>query len=253
MRTKKDFNMKTEHIDTYRLDHHLILTHMMLVKKIAHHLMVRLPNSICVDDLVQAGIIGLIEASKNYNPDKGASFSTYAGIRIRGSIIDEMRKGDWAPRSVHRNTRLVAKVVHELEALLGRDPTLSEISTYLNIPIENLDKIMNDSLNTKIISFEDLALSEDIIEPNLEKDKGPHLLVEHLEEKSHVSQLLCQLPERERLVISLYYQEDLNLKEIGKILELSESRVSQILTHTLNLLKEQWQYCFSNASEAFCK
>jgi RNA polymerase sigma factor for flagellar operon FliA len=241
-------NMINSTLDNKEVDNNLILNHLVLVKKIAHHLLTRLPNHVCVDDLVQAGMIGLIEASKNYNANKGASFSTYAGIRIRGSIIDEMRKGDWAPRSVHRNSRRVLKALHELEVLLGRDPSLSELATYLQIPIENLDKIMSDTQNTKIIFFEDLGISEDMMQSVILKEKTPDHIIENNQEKEYVASLVSKLPERERLVISLYYQEELNLKEIGSILEISESRVSQILSQAMQSLQQQWSLIYKGIS-----
>ena len=219
----------------------LIQGNYVLVKKIAHHLLARLPNHICLDDLVQAGMIGLIEAAKNYNPERGASFSTYAGIRIRGAIIDEMRRGDWAPRSVHRNTRRVAQVTQEVESSLGRDASLSEVAIRLNLSIEQLNQMMLDTQNTKIIAIEDLGVTEEVLSESIfMKQKGPDLEIEDKQINEIIGSLMLLLPDRERLILSLYYDEELNLKEIGKILEISESRVSQLLTQAHGRLNELW-------------
>jgi RNA polymerase sigma factor FliA len=219
----------------------LIQGNYVLVKKIAHHLLARLPNHVCLDDLVQAGMIGLIEAAKNYNPERGASFSTYAGIRIRGAIIDEMRRGDWAPRSVHRNTRRVAQVMQEVESSLGRDAPLSEVAIRLNLSIEQLNQMMLDTQNTKIIAIEDLGVTEEVLSESIfTKQKGPDLEIEDKQINEIIGSLMLLLPDRERLILSLYYDEELNLKEIGKILEISESRVSQLLTQAHTRLNELW-------------
>ncbi|MGH8511958.1 MAG: sigma-70 family RNA polymerase sigma factor, partial [Gammaproteobacteria bacterium] len=116
-----------------------------LVKRIAHHLISRLPPSVQIDDLIQAGMIGLLEASRNYDPSQGASFETYAGIRIRGSMLDEIRKGDWAPRSLHRKARQVAKAVQEIEAEQGRDARDSEVAERLGITLDEYYQILHDA------------------------------------------------------------------------------------------------------------
>jgi RNA polymerase sigma factor for flagellar operon FliA len=219
----------------------MIFDHISLVKKIARHIFLKLPNHVCIDDLVQAGMVGLMEAAKNYKQDKGALFSTYAAIRIRGSIIDEMRKGDWAPRSVHRNARKIAKGIMELQTTKGHIVTKKELAEHLDLSVDNLNHIMMDTQNIKIISFEEVLVIEDLFQKQTQsKEKNPEYEAQHAEEKNNLFKMIQKMPERDRLIINLYYREELNLKQIGKILEISESRVSQILSQAIDYLKHQW-------------
>ncbi len=210
-----------------------------LVKRIAHHLKGRLPPSVQLDDLVQAGMIGLIEASKNYDGGKGASFDTYAGIRIRGAMLDEIRRGDWAPRSVHRNSRRIADAIHEVEKETGRDAKDTEIAAKMDLSIDEYHQVLSDVSHGRIIGIEDLGVSEDALRPD-EQQEDLNTPFEGL--KSEHFQLalagaLKGLPERESLVLSLYYDEELNLKEIGHVIGVSESRVSQIHSQAMHRLK----------------
>ena len=205
-----------------------------LVQRIAHHMMARMPSSIQVDDLIQAGMVGLLEASHKYDGGKGASFETYAGIRIRGAIVDEMRRGDWAPRSVHRNSRKVAAAIKAVEGRLGRVAKDSEIASEMGVGLEEYHEIVQDSACTRLFSLEESFDDEDSRSFPVSEPAAPH------HEHSPASQLdrsalrkalaaeIKNLPEREQLVLSLYYDDELNLKEIGKVLGVSESRVSQI-------------------------
>ncbi|WCN14431.1 FliA/WhiG family RNA polymerase sigma factor [Marinomonas mediterranea] len=201
-----------------------------LVKKIAYHLLARLPNHVDVDDLTQAGMIGLIEAYKRFESTKGASFETYAGIRIRGAIMDEMRKSDWAPRSVRRNGRAVTEAIKELEGKLGRDVTDNEVSEHMGISVDEYHDIMRSSMSTQLFSYEEMLESEHgSNEINIESDDSqPYDVVEEGGFQKQLAVEIDKLPEREKLVLSLYYNEELNLKEIGAVLGVSESRVSQI-------------------------
>ncbi|MCL1066532.1 RNA polymerase sigma factor FliA [Shewanella olleyana] len=208
-----------------------------LVKRIAHHMLARLPASVQLDDLLQAGMMGLLEASSKFDGSKGAKFETFAGIRIRGSMIDEIRRGDWVPRSVHRNQRRVAQVIDELGQELGRDAKDTEIAEKLEMTLEEYHHILNDVSVGKIIGIEDLGVSEDVIvTEEITHDESFDSLAE-MQFKSALSEAITTLPERDALVLSLYYDEALNLKEIGAILEVSESRVSQILSQAMLRLK----------------
>lgn len=201
-----------------------------LVKRIAHHLIGRLPSNVQVDDLIQAGLIGLLEAARGYDAGKGASFETFAGIRIRGAMIDEVRRGDWAPRSVHRNARRVQEAMRRLEKHLGRDATDQEVATELGVSLTEYHEIAQDSLCSKLFSFEELG-SDDDDDPIARiagTEPSPEQRVQHDAMRQHLATAISQLPERERLVLGLYYDEELNLKEIGLVLGVSESRVSQI-------------------------
>lgn len=211
--------------------HQLIERYAPLVKRIAYHLLARLPASVQVDDLIQAGMIGLLEASKKYDGGKGASFETYAGIRIRGAMLDEVRKGDWAPRSVHRNTRMVSDAIRKIEARTGRDAKDQEVAAELQLSLEDYYGILGDTLGSRLFSFDDLV--QDGEHGGMQEDTGstqtePLHELEDERFQAALADAIANLPERERLVIALYYDEELNLKEIGEVLGVSESRVSQL-------------------------
>ena len=216
----------------------LVEQHASLVKRIAYHLMSRLPSCVQVDDLIQAGMIGLLEASRNYDATQGASFETYAGIRIRGAMLDEIRRGDWAPRSLHRKMREVAGAIREIEADAARDARDVEVAERLGISIDAYHQILKDATGHKVFSFEDLtAGGESLSEGMSGAIPGPMAEVEKAEFKRELAHAISGLPEREQLVMSLYYDEELNLREIGEVLNVSESRVCQIHGQALLRLK----------------
>ena len=207
----------------------LVQRHGGLVKRIAHHLLARMPSSVQVDDLIQAGLIGLLEAARSFDANKGASFETYAGIRIRGAMIDELRRGDWAPRSVHRNQRRVADAIRQVEARLGRDASDDEIARELQMPLAEYHQLLADSMGTRLFSIEDLGEEgEDALDQIAGEDASPLDQIQHESLQRQLASEIASLPERERLVLALYYDEELNLKEIGLVLGVTESRVSQI-------------------------
>jgi RNA polymerase sigma factor FliA len=209
----------------------LVLRHADLVKRIAYHLVSRMPPNVEVDDLIQAGMIGLLDAAKHYSADKGANFETYAGIRIRGAMLDEVRKSDWTPRSVHRNMRAMADVVRKLENEKGHDASAADIAEALEISLEEYHKLVQDAASCRLFSFDQMGSSDDESSPaDHARDEGPGPF-DHIEDEGFRGALAAaidQLPERERLVLSLYYDDEMNLREIGAVLEVSESRVCQI-------------------------
>ncbi|MDN3697860.1 MULTISPECIES: RNA polymerase sigma factor FliA [Vibrio] len=210
----------------------------VLVKRIAHHLLGRLPPNVLVEDLIQAGMIGLLEAQKNYDGSKGASFETYAGIRIRGAMLDDIRKGDWVPRSVHRNNREITQAISELEGILNRDPSDAEVAKHMGLSLEQYHSALTDINSSRIVGIEDLGVSDDALSPNEDdKDNAPFQGVADENFRVALVDSIKQLPEREALVLSLYYDEELNLKEIGEVLGVSESRVSQILSQSMQRLR----------------
>jgi RNA polymerase sigma factor for flagellar operon FliA len=210
----------------------------VLVKRIAHHLLGRLPPSVQVEDLIQAGMIGLLEAQKNYDGSKGASFETYAGIRIRGAMLDDIRRGDWVPRSVHKHSREINQAIAELEGTLNRDPTDAEIAQHLGLSLSQYHSALTDINCSRLVGIEDLGVSEDVISPEDDDDSNtPFKGVADEYFRKALIDSIKTLPEREALVLSLYYDEELNLKEIGDVIGVSESRVSQILSQSMQRLR----------------
>lgn len=210
-----------------------------LVNRIAYHLKGRLPDSVMVDDLIQSGIIGLIEAMGKFDTTQGASFETYAGIRIRGSMLDEIRKGDWTPRSVYRKSREVSAAISTVESRVSRSARDEEIAEEMEISLGDYHKILQDTSSSHLLSIDQPdheELSEDRMVGQVQPPLG-----ELSEEgfKQAVVDQIYNLPEKEKLVMSLYYDEELNLREIGQVLEVSESRVSQIHSQAIKRLKSR--------------
>ena len=209
-----------------------------MVKRIAYHILARLPASVIVEDLIQSGMIGLIEAAKNFDGTKGASFETYAGIRIRGAIIDETRKGDWVPRSVHKNSREAMAAINQLESHLGREPNDTEVAEKLGVTLNDYHRMLKDISNGKMLGIEDLGVDEDVIDSSSgNNQQNPFVDIQQDKFNHALATAIQTLPEREGLVLSLYYNDEMNLREIGLILEISESRVSQIHSQAMIRLK----------------
>jgi len=219
--------------------------HADLVKRIAYHLAGRLPPQVDVEDLMQAGMMGLLEAAQNYASGRGACFETYAGIRIRGAMLDALRKLDWAPRSVHRKSRAAALALREVESQRGSEATEADVAAHMGVTLQEYQHIVQDALGCQLLRLNDADDGEDSTLDRL-PDGAPDpqgvALVDSLREA--ITEAVNELPERERLVLSLYYEQELNLKEIGSVLKVTESRVCQLHGQALLRLKSrlgEWQ------------
>ncbi len=214
-----------------------------LVKSIAVKTIVRLPANIQIEDLIQVGLVALLDAANNYDPARGASFETYAGIRIKGAMIDEVRREDWLPRSSHRNARLISDMQDFIAYNPDKKVTVDDICKYLNITNIEYEKLISYKNNYKVYYFEDIGVNEDNIATNF-GEKDVVSLVENSLLKNAISSNIERLPEKEKLVLTLYYENELSLKQIGDIMSLTESRVCQIHAQAMRTLEKNmdgWQ------------
>lgn len=226
----------------------LVLKHADLVKRIAYHVVSRLPARIEVDDLIQAGMIGLMNAAQNFTPTKGANFETYAGIRIRGAMLDEARKSNWTPRSTFRHAKQVSQAIRSIENRTGRDARAAEIAEVLDVSLEDYHRMVESAASSRLLSYEQLAGDPERASmlPEAPED-GPETLLEGDQFRVALAGAVAGLPERERLVLSLYYDEELNLREIGEVLEVSESRVCQIHGQAVLRIRARLDEWFNDA------
>lgn len=230
----------------------LVVKYAPLVKRVALHLKTRLPSYVDVNDLIQSGMIGLMDAIQNYKDGHGATFETYAAIRIRGSIIDELRQSDWTPRSVHQNTRAIRETLARLSHTYGRPPTDAEMAAELKVDINKYHQMILDSNTSQVMCIEDTGLTDDVIGERPFSDinaLGPDdKLFESVngEQFKHaLATSIKKLPERERTIIGLYYDQEMNLREIGLIMGISESRTCQVLSQAVVRLRnalDEWAY-----------
>lgn len=211
-----------------------------LVRRIAHHLMVRLPASVQVDDLIQNGMLGLLDAIGRYETGFGAQFETYATQRIRGAMLDGLRENDWLPRGLRRDLRRIETAIAQLEQEHGRQPSETELAQALDMSLGDYQKLLQEARGHQLLYFEDLVEEGD--EGYLERhftdhDADPAHLLEDRNSRELLAQAIEQLPEREKLVMALYYEQDLNLREIGAVLEVTESRVCQLHSQAIMRLR----------------
>lgn len=214
----------------------LVRRYSSLVRRVAYHLAGRLPASVDVDDLIQAGMLGLIEAAGKYKGDQGASFETYASIRMRGAMLDELRRTDWVPRSVHRSVRKMVEAIHTAEARLGRRASDIDIAAELGVSLERYHEIAREAVSCRMFSTEELAPSPDSALLS-STGAGPEEGLARQRAQDALAGAITQLPEREALVMSLYYSDELNMREIGEVLGVSESRVCQVHGQALARLR----------------
>jgi RNA polymerase sigma factor for flagellar operon FliA len=211
-----------------------------LVKRIAYHFMTRLPASVEVDDLIQAGLIGLLDAADHFDSTQGAQFETYAVQRIRGSMLDELRHADWLPRNVRKNLRKIEAAVARLEQKFGRSPNEAELADEMQVPLADYQHMLTDARGAQLLHYEDFQQSEDgdffdfFLADN---QANPLAIIEDKGFRQALVASISQLPEREKLVMGLYYEKELNLKEIGEVLGVSESRVCQLHSQAVSRLR----------------
>lgn len=215
----------------------LIMEHMAMVKRIAVHLKARIPPFMEVDELVQVGMIGLIEAARSFNPTKGVAFESFAHTRIRGAMIDEVRRLSFLPRSAVAFNKSHSSANQALASELGRAPTQAELAEFMGMELDSFEKDRGAARQFETYSME--VVTEEVMSLPEQSSRQPEAIVEEAEMMEALTDAIDALPERDKLVISLYYVEELNLREIGEVLGVSESRVSQILSANVKKLRAQ--------------
>ena len=217
----------------------LVMQHLGLVKRVALHLKVRIPPFMELDELIQVGMIGLLEAARAFNPDKGVDFENFALSRVRGAILDEVRQLSYLPRSAVAFNKSESRATDALATELGRAPTQSELAEHLGDDIESFHKKRGNASRFETFSME--VVADEVLGIADERARQPEVIVEHADFMRAVTQAIAELPERDQLLMQLYYVEELNLKEIGEIVGVTESRVSQLLTATVKKLRATLQ------------
>ncbi len=221
----------------------LIMEYAPLIKFIAQKIAVRLPSHIELDDLISSGVIGLMDAIEKYDPERDNKFKTYAEFRIRGAILDELRAQDWVPRSVRDKAKLLDKTIVQLEAELGRTPADEEVADRLDVSMDEFHSLVNQVRPVSVLSIDESSSFSTVDKVSIlnilegTKLNNPFNQLKVKSIKAIVTKAIEELPERQRLVLSLYYYEDLNLKEIGKVLRVTESRVSQLHAQAVTRLR----------------
>jgi RNA polymerase sigma factor for flagellar operon FliA len=223
----------------------LVVEYSPLIKFIAQKIAVRLPSNIEVDDLISSGVIGLMDAIDKYDPSRDNKFKTYAEFRIRGAILDELRAQDWVPRSIRDKSKLLDRTMVTLEAQLGRMASDEEVAQALNLSLEEFHDLLNQVRPVSLLSIDDTQTFSNVDKKSILnllegcKLNNPFNQLNIKTVKEVVTTAIEELPERQRLVLSLYYYEDLNLKEIGKVLRVTESRVSQLHAQAVSRLRNK--------------
>lgn len=211
------------------VDDALVAKHAGLVKRIALHVSSRLPDRVLLDDLIQAGLLGLVEAAGKFDPEHGVSFESFASNRIRGAMWDEARRMDWTPRSVHRKSREASQAMRTIQNREGRHATDAEVAAELGIDADAYAAVLRDAQTSRLLSLD--VESEEQDGPTIvPEDAGanPLLHFESTAMKVRIAEAIAKLPSREQLLLALYYNEELNLREIGEVLDVTESRVCQL-------------------------
>lgn len=211
-----------------------------LVKRIAHFLMLKLPHSVQVDDMIQAGMIGLLDAASRYDELRGAQFETYATQRIRGAMLDELRGADWLPRSMRSDMRKIESAISRAQQRLGKSPSESEIAKEMNLSLQDYQQMLQDSRGAQLMYYEDFhsAEDEDFFERyEIDNDSNPLEMLKDDRFRQALINAIEKLPEREKLMMAMHYEQDMNLREIGEVLGVSESRVCQLHSQAVSRLR----------------
>ncbi|MCS7100837.1 MAG: RNA polymerase sigma factor FliA, partial [Burkholderiaceae bacterium] len=197
-----------------------------LVRRLAHQMIAKLPANVELDDMIQAGMMGLMDALARYEEAQGTAFEVYAANRIRGAMLDELRANDWLPRSARKSQREIENAIHRLEGKLKRAPTEAEIARELGVSLADYQEMLNDARGAQLVYFDDLngGDDEDYLERHIaESGADPSEVLRDKRFRMAVVAAIEELPEREKLVMSLYYEQDMNLREIGAVLGVTES------------------------------
>ncbi|MBI5330367.1 MAG: RNA polymerase sigma factor FliA [Betaproteobacteria bacterium] len=213
-----------------------------LVKRIAYHMMTRLPASVEVDDLIQAGLMGLMDAVERYDDEQGAQFETYATQRIRGAMLDELREADWASRNVRKAGRQIENAIHILQQRHMRPPTEQEIADEMGMEVNAYFELLGDTRGAQLVYYEDLhdGDGDDFLERFADDEgQGPFDILATQHFKGALMQAVGILPEREKQLMGMYYEQDMNFKEIGQVLGVSESRVCQLHGQAISRLRSR--------------
>jgi RNA polymerase sigma factor for flagellar operon FliA len=211
-----------------------------LVRRMAHHLAAKLPPSVEIDDIIQAGMIGLMDAASRFQEGQGAQFETFASQRIRGAMLDELRSNDWLPRSTRKALRKIESTVHKLEQQLGRAPTETEIAAGLDVPLAEYQSLLQEARGYELLHLEDFGRSEDddYLDRHCPDDSAnPLERFQDARFRAALVKAIEQLPEREKLLMGLYYEQDMNFKEIAAVMEVSESRICQLHSQAVARLR----------------
>lgn len=218
-----------------------------LVRRLAHQMIARLPANVELDDMIQAGMMGLMDAIGRFEEAQGTQFEVYAASRIRGAMLDELRANDWLPRSARKSQRDIENAIHRLEGRLKRAPTETEIAKEIGIPVAEYQEMLNEARGAQLIYFEDIGRADDD-EDYLERhiaDEGadPGDILRDKRFRTALVAAIEELPEREKQLMSMYYEQDLNLREIGAVMGVTESRVCQLHSQAVARLRaklKQW-------------
>ncbi|CAN5276302.1 RNA polymerase sigma factor FliA [soil metagenome] len=229
---------------TGRLDKQTaIKTYAPLVRRMAHHMLARLPANVEIDDIIQAGLIGLMDAVSRYEDAQGAQFETYATQRIKGAMLDELRAADWLPRSVRKSQRQIESAITKLQHQLKRQPTDVEVAKQLEMSVEDYHEMLGDAKGMQLVHYEDFGSGDDedafLARNCTDKSLEPSERVQDARFKAALVAAIDQLPEREKNLMGMYYEQDMNFREIAAVLGVTESRICQLHTQAVARLRGQ--------------